>query len=88
MAVLLARVCVKVESAETQSSQAKSRAGNLQADQQATKQELRSSVERLLDREREQESAQKHHAAEIVSYKKEKALTATKLESANKEVEV
>ena len=87
-AVLLTLVCAKAELAEAHSSQAKSCAGDPQTNLQATKQELGSTIERLLDCERERESAEEHHAAEISSYEKEKALTATKLESANKEIKV
>jgi len=66
----------------------KLRAGDLQTDLQAAKQELGSTIEVLLDRERELESGQEYHAAQILSYEKKKASTATKLESTNKEIKV
>ena len=75
--VLLTLVCTKAESAEVQLSQAKSCAVDLQTDLQAAKQKLGSTIEVLLDRERE-----------LLSYENEKGSTATKLESANKEIKV
>ena len=86
--VLLTLVCAKAESAEVRSSQAKSRASYLQTDLQAAKRELGSTIDVLVDRERELESGQEYHAAQILSYEKEKASTATKLESTNKEIKV
>ena len=65
--VMLTLVCTKADLAEVQSSQAKSRAGDLQTDLQAAKQELGSTIKDLLDRERELEPAHEHHAAEIFS---------------------
>ena len=88
MGVLLTLVCAKAESAEVRSSQAKSRASDLQTDLQAAKQELGSTIEVLLDRERELESGQEYHTAQIFSYEKKKASTASKLESAKKEIKV